>query len=124
MREASSLKIALRPLAYPLDNRICLIATKAMSSGAATNAVPPWSNPGIDYAPVSVPAPSASAPAPISPTPEVRLNIEHDQASGSFVYKFVDANTGAVLQQFPSEQILELRRAAEYVAGRLINTKA
>jgi len=94
-----------------------------MPNGIATNAVPPWSDPGKDYARVAAPAATA-APAPIAPTPEVRLNIEHDQASGSFVYKFIDVATGHVLQQFPDEQILELRRAAEYVAGQLINTKA
>ena len=95
-----------------------------MSNGIASNAVPPWSDPGVDYARVAAPAASLPSPAPVAATPEVRLNIEHDQASGSFVYKFVDVATGSVLQQFPSEQILELRRAAEYVAGQLINTRA
>lgn len=95
-----------------------------MSNGATTNAVPPWSNPGVDYARAPAPAPVVAAPAPAAATPEVRLNIEQDQASGSFVYTFIDVNTGSVLQQFPSEQILELRRAAQYVAGQLIDTKA
>ena len=64
-----------------------------MPNGIATNAVPPWSDPGVDYVRVAAPAVSVAAPAP-TPAPELRLNIDHDPSSGSFVYKFVDLATG------------------------------
>jgi flagellar protein FlaG len=73
----------------------------------------------VASAPVIAPAPPPQPPS----TPDLRLNIVHDQASGLFVYKFVDPTTGKVIQQLPNEDIVKLREAAEYSAGKLISTK-
>lgn len=70
--------------------------------------------------PVSAPAPAT----PPSAGPDLRLNIVHDPASGLFVYKFVDPTNGKVVVQLPDEEIVKLREAAEYSAGKLISTKA
>ncbi len=37
-----------------------------------------------------------------------RLRIEEDEASGLFVYQFVDKTSGEVVRQFPAEEILKL----------------
>ena len=58
------------------------------------------------------------------PTPDLRLVIEEDQGSGSFVYKTVDRVTGEVVQQLPRAEVLKLRAAAAYVAGQVIRTRA
>ncbi len=55
---------------------------------------------------------------------DLRLVIEKDAASGSYVYKTVDRRTGDVVQQFPIEQILRLRQADHYEAGAVITAKA
>jgi hypothetical protein len=80
------------------------------------------SDPGAEAA-RAVAAPAASAPPQPSAGPDLRLNIVHDQASGLFVYKFVDPTTGNVVHQFPDEALIKLRTAAEYAAGRLISTR-
>jgi hypothetical protein len=100
-----------------------------MPSGDVTTAVQVRSDPVVEpvrplVAPVGVgPAPAAAMPPAASNDQDLRLNIVHDQASGLFVYKFVDPTTGRVVQQLPDEEMVKLRSAAEYAAGRLINTR-
>jgi hypothetical protein len=99
-----------------------------MSSGDVTNAVQVRSDPVVEpvrplVAPVGVGPAPAAAPPPIPSGQDLRLNIVHDQASGLFVYKFVDPTTGRVVQQLPDEEMVKLRSAAEYAAGRLISTR-
>ncbi|HEX7741841.1 MAG TPA: hypothetical protein VF442_05335 [Sphingobium sp.] len=62
----------------------------------------------------------ATGPDPV----DMRLVIEEDQASGSFVYKTINRMTGEVLQQFPRAEILKLREEAQYAAGSVIKTEA
>lgn len=38
----------------------------------------------------------------------LKLRIEHDEASGRFVIQSVDKDTGEVVQQFPPEEILAM----------------
>ena len=54
----------------------------------------------------------------------MRLVIEEDQASGSFVYKTINRLTGEVVQQFPRAEVLKLRSQAQYAAGSVIKTEA
>ena len=54
---------------------------------------------------------------------ELRLVIEEDKPSGSYVYKTVDARTGKVVQQFPREEVLRMRDAPGYAPGSLLNTR-
>ena len=55
---------------------------------------------------------------------DVRLVIEEDKASGSYVYKTVNRLTGEVIQQLPRDQILKLRDQVAYEAGDVVRTKA
>lgn len=55
---------------------------------------------------------------------DLRLEIEEDQASGTYVYKTINRRTGEVVQQYPREEILRLRDAAAYQVGEVIRTKA
>lgn len=53
-----------------------------------------------------------------------RLVIEQGPRSGSFVYKTLDRETGEVVRQLPSEEVLKLRQSDDYGAGAVINTTA
>jgi flagellar protein FlaG len=55
---------------------------------------------------------------------DMRLVIEEDKASGSYVYKTVNRLTGEVVQQLPREQVLQLKEQVDYVAGNVVRTKA
>lgn len=98
-----------------------------MSAASVTNASPVTGSPTGGPASEAVRATPAAAPAPEGAQPprqpDLRLNIVHDQASGLFVYKFIDPTSGQVVRQLPDERLLELRRAAEYIAGRVVSQK-
>jgi flagellar protein FlaG len=55
---------------------------------------------------------------------EMRLVIEMDQASGSYVYKTINRATGEVISQLPRAEVLKLRDGGRYAAGAVIRTKA
>jgi flagellar protein FlaG len=78
--------------------------------------------------PVQIAAPPAQQREPVvatGPDPvDMRLVIEEDQASGSFVYKTINRLTGEVVQQFPRAEILKLRLELQYAAGSVIKTEA
>lgn len=89
-------------------------------------AIPPAPDPALNRATVAESPAKASAP-PIATGPDpvdLRLVIEEDQATGSYVYKTVNRVTGEVLQQFPREDILKLHNAERYAAGTVIDTEA
>jgi flagellar protein FlaG len=89
-------------------------------------AVAPAPDLGPATVPASAPPAKASAPpAPAGPDPvDMRLVIEEDQASGSYVYKTINRITGEVLQQFPRAEVLKLRQGPQYAAGAVIDTEA
>jgi flagellar protein FlaG len=65
------------------------------------------------------------APAAVEESsPDIRLMIEEDQASGLFIYKTIDRRTGTVVLQLPREEVVKMREARNYRAGGLIKTKA
>ena len=64
--------------------------------------------------------PEAKAPDQV----QMRLVIEMDQASGSYVYKTINRLTGEVLSQLPRAAVLKLKNEAQYVAGHVIRTEA
>lgn len=76
------------------------------------------------FQPAPPPAPSepvaSKGPDPV----EMRLVIEVDQASGSFVYKTINRLTGEVVLQLPRAEVLKMREGAQYEAGSVIRTKA
>jgi flagellar protein FlaG len=55
---------------------------------------------------------------------EMRLVIEMDKASGSYVYKTINRLTGEVLSQLPRAEVLKLRSEPQYAAGDVIKTEA
>lgn len=55
---------------------------------------------------------------------EMRLVIEMDKASGSYVYKTINRQTGEVVSQLPRAEVLKLRNEVRYVAGDVIKTEA
>ncbi|WP_305598425.1 flagellar protein FlaG [Phenylobacterium sp.] len=70
------------------------------------------------------PAPAKIIPGETASQTDLRLVIEEDQANGSYVYKTVDRLTGEVVAQIPRENVLRLKREAEYEAGAMIRAKA
>ena len=54
---------------------------------------------------------------------EMRLVIEMDKASGSYVYKTINRLTGEVLSQLPRAEVLKLRDEAQYTAGDVFKTE-
>jgi len=54
---------------------------------------------------------------------ETRLVIEMDKASGSYVYKTINRQTGEVMSQLPRAEVLKLRDGGNYAAGAVIRTK-
>jgi flagellar protein FlaG len=83
--------------------------------------------PASDPIPVKAAAPAKASPppAPVGPDPvDMRLVIEQDQASGSFVYKTINRVTGEVMQQLPRAEVLKLRQELQYSAGAVISTEA
>ncbi len=87
---------------------------------------PPAPDPGLNSVKVSEPPAKASPPIiATGPDPvDLRLVIEEDQASGSYVYKTINRVTGEVLQQFPRSDVLKLRSQPRYSAGAVIDTEA
>ncbi len=73
--------------------------------------------------PAPAPAPAVEAPAPSRDLTAQRLVIEKDQASGSYVYKTINRDTGEVVQQLPRAELLKMRDAAHYAAGSIVRTK-
>lgn len=72
-------------------------------------------------------APPAKSEPPVAKGPdpvEMRLVIEVDQASGSFVYKTINRLTGEVIQQLPRAEVLKLKDGGQYAAGTVIRTEA
>jgi flagellar protein FlaG len=55
---------------------------------------------------------------------DMRLVIEEDKASNSYVYKTVNRLTGEIIQQLPREQVLQLREQLDYEAGDVVRAKA
>lgn len=66
---------------------------------------------------------ATAAPA-VPDQADLRLVIEEDQASGSYVYKTINRRTGEVVLQLPRDEVLRLREETGYAAGAVIRTKA
>ncbi len=73
-------------------------------------------------------APPPADFGPIIRTPEnprqnadLRLVIEEDQVSGTFIYKTLDRRTGEVVMQMPREEVVRLKDSPGYEAGDVID---
>ena len=90
---------------------------------AAVAAAPDTGNPPVK--PSVIAAPSSETPVQTGPDPvQMRLVIEEDQATGSYVYKTVNRVTGEIIQQLPRADVLKLRGERHYAAGTVIRTEA
>lgn len=92
------------------------------SKVAAIAPAPEPASPQFQTAPP--PAQSEPEAAKGSDPVEMRLVIEMDQASGSFVYKTINRLTGEVILQLPRAEVLKMRDGGGYQAGAVIQTKA
>ena len=54
--------------------------------------------------------------------PDLRLVIEEDKSTGSFIYKTLDRRTGEIVQQYPREEVLRLRELPGYQPGDLTDS--
>ena len=50
-----------------------------------------------------------------------KLQIEKDEETGTFIYRSVDPETGEILRQWPSEQLLKLREHLSEMEGMLFD---
>lgn len=53
-----------------------------------------------------------------------RLTIEKDEATGGWIYKALDPITGDVINQFPREQLVQMKNSPSYQPGDVIKTQA
>ena len=65
---------------------------------------------------------NSRAAADVERLARYRLVIEQGPRAGSFVYKTLDRETGEVVRQLPSEEVLTLRQRDDYGVGAVINT--
>ena len=71
--------------------------------------------------------PARASEPPVTGGPDqadVRLVIEHDQASGYYIYKTINRLTGEILLQLPSAEMLKLHQGSDYATGSVIKTEA
>ena len=106
-----------------MDRKVTAIAPAPESVLAQLQAVASAkSEPPVDKAPEPAKGETSEAKGP-DPV-EMRLVIEMDKASGSFVYKTVNRLTGEVILQLPRDEVLKLKDAGQYATGSVFQTKA
>lgn len=71
--------------------------------------------------PVVSPATPKPPPEGLHQNADLRLVIEEDQVSGTFVYKTLDRRTGEVVKQLPREEVVRLRETPDYEPGDVID---
>jgi flagellar protein FlaG len=97
-----------------------------MSSTAPISGVTPDVTPAPP-APAPTPATTGASQAPptqLDAQADLRLVIEEDKASGSYVYKTVNPITGKVVSQMPREQLLKMREASDYTPGSIVDSRS
>lgn len=58
-----------------------------------------------------------------TPYYELRLTIDKDPQTGSWVYKAINRYTGEVVSQLPHESAMEMQKSQQYQAGSVISTE-
>lgn len=66
---------------------------------------------------------NALLPKAIPAASNARLQIEVDPDTRDFVYKTIDNNTGDVIRQWPTEQILGLFKVMRELAGLTVDSR-
>lgn len=89
-----------------------------------TNIAPalPIQDPGAHQAsPATGPGAIIQSPESNRQNADLRLVIEEDEVSGTFVYKTLDRRTGEVVRQLPREEVVRLKDTPEYEPGDVID---
>ena len=111
-------KVALTPIisepSTPPANTAASTVPGYPAGGVFTSA--PRGAASKEAAPVEKPA-VADGPQP----GDLRLVIEQDSKTGTYVYKTVDRRTGDILQQFPREDVLRFKQAEHYDPGEVFD---
>jgi flagellar protein FlaG len=97
-----------------------------MSSTAPISGITPDATPAqtAPTPPPATPGTSQAPPTQLDAQADLRLVIEEDKASGSYVYKTVDPITGKVISQMPREQLLKMREAPDYSPGSIVDSRS
>ena len=98
-----------------------------MSSTAPISGVTPDVPPAQPAPATTPPAVTGASQAPstqLDAQADLRLVIEEDKASGSYVYKTVNPITGKVVSQMPREQLLKMREQADYTPGSIVDSRS
>jgi flagellar protein FlaG len=108
-----------------MENKVALTPIISEPSTPAANTA--TTVPGFPAGGVFTSAPKEAAPVekPVAadgPQPgDLRLVIEQDSKTGTYVYKTVDRRTGDILQQFPREEVLRFKQAEHYDPGEVFD---
>jgi len=100
------------------------VATRVSGS---TQARPQSSAPAVASAPVETASAVRDAVTAINRAAKSLNNsiqLSLDERSGRAIVRVVDSETGQLIRQIPTEEVLELRRALDKIAGLLINRTA
>lgn len=85
----------------------------------------PETSSGLPVSPTFAPEPAPAAGPQATPSEaDLRLVIEEDEASGSYVYKTIDRRTGEVVAQLPRDEMLRRGGEGDYAAGDVIRARA
>jgi uncharacterized FlaG/YvyC family protein len=112
----------------PASSRMLKTMTDAIQIASVTAAA---ARPAVKRATQAAPAAPAAAEVkaqahaetakPVEPVvqvePSTRLTITKDEAANTFVYRSLDADTGAVLWQYPVEQVLRMAHRLRELEG-------
>lgn len=103
-----------------MENRVALTPITTEPSTPVSNVS--LTAPGPAAGGVVASAPQEKPSVTDSPQPgDLRLVIEQDPTTGTFVYKTVDRRTGDILQQFPREDVLRFKQAEHYDPGEVFD---
>lgn len=103
-----------------MENRVALTPVTTEPSTPASNVS--FTAPGPSAGGVAVSAPREKTPVADGPQPgDLRLVIEQDTTTGTYIYKTVDRRTGDILQQFPREEVLRFKLAEHYDPGEVFD---
>lgn len=108
-----------------MENKVAL--TPIVSEPSTPPANTASTVPGYPAGGVFTSAPKEAAPveqAVVADGPQpgdLRLVIEQDSKTGTYVYKTVDRRTGDILQQFPREDVLRFKQAEHYDPGEVFD---
>ncbi len=61
-----------------------------------------------------------------SPPPyyQLRLTVDKDPNTGTWIYKAINRDTGEVVSELPQQSLLEMKNSQGYQAGSVITTQA